>query len=154
MFPNERWLLASAGGSHLWAVDAALGQRRKSLVVGRTAIRGQWLPCCADDRGCHVVDLERQSGRCQLVVAYEYLAQSRGAQYRWQQCRAHGPPPRHAVVVGHTTQGLRLSIGRRTTGNSSALGLVVLPRTTRVLPRMMSCDGDHGIVVFERNFRV
>lgn len=39
LYPNERWLLTSTGMSPLWALEAVPRQRRKSLVVGRTAIR-------------------------------------------------------------------------------------------------------------------
>ncbi|KAM7312552.1 uncharacterized protein ISCGN_009457 [Ixodes scapularis] len=154
LYPNERWLLTSTGMSPLWALEAVPRQRRKSLVVGRTAIRGRLLPCSADDRGCHVIDPEKQSGRCQLALTYEYLALSRGIRYRWQQLRAHGPLPSTYVVIGHTVHGLRLSVGRRTTGNGTVLGLVVFSRATRVLPKMMSCDVDRRIVVFERSFQI
>ncbi|CAN8015115.1 unnamed protein product, partial [Ixodes persulcatus] len=154
LYPNERWLLTSTGMSPLWALDVVSRQRRKSLVVGRTAILGRLLPCSADDRGCHVIDPEKQSGRCQLALTYEYLALSRGVRYRWQQLRGHEPLPSSSVVVGHTVHGLRLSVGRRTTSNGTVLGLVVFSRATRVLPKMISCDVDRRIVVFERNFQV
>ncbi|KAL3205699.1 hypothetical protein MRX96_040702 [Rhipicephalus microplus] len=161
-FPNERWLPAVLPvnlphyPARIQSDDAVYWR------VGRTVHRGETLPCFADKHGCLVA--ERSEGNCHLAPAFEYLAQSRGAQYLWHPLsvsqttgkvmllRERFSGTKQIVIVGHRMPNQRLLAARAIHYGMLVLGYLAVDETGFVVGggKVTGCDpraAHHSAVV-------